>query len=396
MSSATNVQIDLSKELQEVKRQLSLLQKKDRRNSIQIENLKRQLSSYQRLSKNNGEVKYHSLFENSSIAIFRTDARTGEILYANPMLWKILQCNPQQGTSALNFYANPEDRANLLTDLIEHGTVEDREIQLKKATGETIWATFSAIYYPEEETIEGVMMDISRIKDSLVELQKANYELDNFVYHASHDLRAPLRSIMGLINLLRLEKTASGKENCLEMIEGSIKRLDNLVIDLLQISKGNRAASSRDSICLVTEINNSITNFYHIEDSEAIRLICKVSQPVNFVTDLTRIRIVLNNLISNAIKYRDLNRDQCYILVEAKVTKDHAEISVEDNGQGIPESQLSSIFDMFVRATDNQQGSGLGLYIVKNVVEKLEGKIEVNSQESSGSRFSVVIPNLAS
>ena len=142
--------------------------------------------------------------------MFRTNARTGEILYANQMVWKILDSDPQEGMSTLNFYANPEDRANFLKDLMKNGKVENREIQVKKANGEIAWASFSATYYPEENIIEGVMMDISKIKDSMVELQKVNYELDNFVYHASHDLRSPLRSIMGLLNLLRLEKTSEG------------------------------------------------------------------------------------------------------------------------------------------------------------------------------------------
>ena len=395
MQELTNVQPNLVDEIGKLNRELSLLKEKDRRNADQIKLLQRQLDNYE-LAANKSEDKYQNLFENSLIGMFRTDVRTGEILYANPMVWKILKCDPQEGASTLNFYANPEDRANLLRDLKENGKVQDREIQVKTADGGTTWATFSAVFYSESNTIEGVMMDISKIKDSVVELQKANYELDNFVYHASHDLRSPLRSIMGLINLLRLEKTTSGKENCLELIEGSIKRLDMLVIDLLQISKGNRSGNSKEEVSFVSEINNSITNFYHVDDSEGIRIITKVNQPVDFISDLTRIRIILNNLISNAIKYRSNKREESYILVEAIVTKEQVLIKIEDNGEGIPKGKLSSIFDMFYRATDNNQGSGLGLYIVKNVVEKLGGKIRVTSEENCGTVFELNIPNLQS
>ena len=391
MPNLTKAETDLLKELQELKNKVSLLQEKDRNRTLQMESLKGKLEKIQQ-----DTIKYHTLFEDSPVAIFRTDALTGEILYANPMVWKILGCNPKEITSALYFYANPEDRANLIKDLMEHGRITDREVQFKKAGGDHIWVTISALYYPGQGTIEGVMMDVSRIKESVLDLQKANYELDNFVYHASHDLRAPLRSIMGLINLMRLEKTASGKEHCLEMIEGSIKRLDNLVIDLLQISRGNRASNTMDEICMLAEVNNSITNFAHVEDSEDIRIITRVHQPVRFISDLTRIRIVLNNIISNAIKYRKLNQEQSFISVEVHVDKQGMEISVEDNGQGIAASRLSSIFDMFVRATDHQQGSGLGLYIVKNVVEKLGGRISVKSKECVGSTFVIVLPNLAS
>ena len=179
------------------------------------------------------------------------------------------------------------------------------------------------------------------------------------------------------------------------MIEGSIKRLDNLVIDLLQISRGSRSGNSSDQISLISEINNSITNCYHAEDSIDVRIITKVHQPVDFITDLTRIRIVLNNLISNAVKYRSIRPDeQSYILVEAKVDRKQAIITISDNGQGIPESKVPTIFDMFVRATDSNQGSGLGLYIVKNVVEKLGGKVKVESTSNKGSVFKVEIPNM--
>ena len=271
--------------------------------------------------------------------------------------------------------------------------MEDREIQLKRSDGETFWAAFSSVYYQEEDIIECVLMDITRIKESFLDLQKLNYELDNFVYHASHDLRSPLRSIMGLLNLLRLEESKVGRENCIEMIEGSIKRLDNLVIDLLQISRNNRVSNPVVEISFVTEINNSITNFYHVEDSEDIKILTKVYQPHTFMSDLTRVRIVLNNLISNAIKYRSLNRDQSYIAVEVMVSEDKAIITVEDNGEGIPQGKLSSIFDMFFRATENSQGSGLGLYIVKNVIDKLGGKVSVDSEENVGTTFKVELPN---
>jgi PAS domain S-box-containing protein len=397
MHELTNVQNDVLKEFHDLKRELAILKEKDRRNISRIELLKHKLQNFESAKEALGQsqLKYRNLFENSLIAMIRTNARTGEILYANPMVWEILGTDPRKGKSILNFYANPEDRANFLQDLMENGKVEDREVQLRKANGDTIWTSFSAVYYKEENIIEGVMMDISKIKDSLVALQKVNYELDNFVYHASHDLRSPLRSIMGLINLLRLEKTAAGRETCLEMIEGSIKRLDNLVIDLLQISKGSRANNPIEEISFVTEVNNSITNFYHVEDSNDIRIITKIYQPVDFTSDLTRVRIILNNLISNAIKYRSPNRDESYIIVEAVINEKNVVVTVEDNGEGIPKSKLPSIFDMFYRATDNNQGTGLGLYIVKNVVEKLGGKVGVESEQNRGTIFKVELPNQA-
>lgn len=341
------------------------------------------------------ELKYRHLFENSLMAMFRTNARTGEILDANAKFWEILGCEAQPGISTLNFYKNPEDRANLMRSLKEHQKLEDREVQLKRQNGELFWASFSATYYQEEDIIECVLVDNTRIKESFLDLQKLNYELDNFVYHASHDLRSPLRSIMGLLNLLQMEETKAGRDSCTEMIEGSIKRLDNLVIDLLQISRNSRVNNPLVEVSFVTEINNSITNFFHVEDSENVKIITKIYQPLVFQSDLTRVRIILNNLISNAIKYRSHNREESFIAVEVVTTKKKAVITIEDNGEGIPKTKLPSIFDMFFRATENSQGSGLGLYIVKNVIDKLGGKISVESEENVGTVFKVELPNQA-
>ena len=130
----------------------------------------------------------------------------------------------------------------------------------------------------------------------------------------------------------------------MEMIEGSINRLDSLVVDLLQISKGNRANNQLEEISLVTEINNSITNFYHVEDSENVRIITKIYQPINFTSDLTRVRIILNNLISNAIKYRKPQREESYISVEAVVNKKKTIITVEDNGERDTKNQAVQYF----------------------------------------------------
>ena len=238
-----------------------------------------------------------------------------------------------------------------------------------------------------------MLKDITDTKQNLLELQKVNFELDNFVYHASHDLRSPLRSILGLINILRIETNEKHKENVVDMIEGSIKRLDNLVMDLLSMSRNNRINDSHVAINFMNEINYSFTNFYHVADTQDLHISTQVNHRFPFMSDVTRIRIILNNLISNAIKYRSYKRERSFIHINICVTEKEATFAIEDNGEGIPSSKLSSVFDMFVRASENSEGSGLGLYIVKNVLEKLKGTITIDSEENVGTKFVVTIPN---
>ncbi len=339
------------------------------------------------------EQKYRNLFENSLVGMFRADVRTGEILEANGKAWEIFGLEPQKGVVLKDFFTNEEEHEGTLKGILRNTIIENQELQVKRWDGGLLWVSLSACYYPNEGFLECVLKDVTETKQNLLELQKVNFELDNFVYHASHDLRSPLRSILGLINILRIETNEKDKQNVVDMIEGSIKRLDNLVMDLLSMSRNNRINDQHASINFMNEINYSFTNFYHVADAQNLNITTKVNHSVPFVSDVTRIRIILNNLISNAIKYRSYNRERSFIHINVEVTEKEAVFAIEDNGEGIPASKLSSIFDMFVRASESSEGSGLGLYIVKNVLEKLQGDITVDSAEDVGTKFVVTIPN---
>lgn len=339
------------------------------------------------------EQKYRNLFENSLVGMFRADVRTGEILEANGKAWEIFGMEPQKGVILKDFFTDEEEREATLKEILRNVIIENQELQVKRWDGCLLWVSLSACYYPKEGFLECVLKDVTETKQNLLELQKVNFELDNFVYHASHDLRSPLRSILGLINILRIETNEKDKQNVVDMIEGSIKRLDNLVMDLLSMSRNNRINDAQASINFMNEINYSFTNFYHVADTQNLNITTQINHKIPFVSDLTRIRIILNNLISNAIKYRSYTRERSFIHIDVSVTEKEAVFAIEDNGEGIPASKLSSVFDMFVRASENSEGSGLGLYIVKNVLEKLQGTITIKSEENVGTKFVVTIPN---
>jgi PAS domain S-box-containing protein len=339
------------------------------------------------------EDKYRNLFENSLVAMLRADIRSGEILEANNKVWELFGIAPQQEAVLSDFFINPVQREETLSLLRSELQVENQELEVKTGDGRLLWVSFSACYYPAEGMLECVLKDITQTKKTVLELQKVNFELDNFVYHASHDLRSPLRSILGLINILRIEDNDKARMNCVDMIEGSIKRLDNLVQDLLSMSRNNRVNDPQANVSLMNEINYSFANFYHVSDTKNLNLVTRVHQPLPFISDITRVRIILNNLISNAIKYRSYERECSFIYIDVEVTEEEAVFTIEDNGEGIPESKLPNIFDMFVRASESSDGSGLGLYIVKNVLEKLNGTITLESTENVGTKFTVRLPN---
>jgi signal transduction histidine kinase len=168
-----------------------------------------------------------------------------------------------------------------------------------------------------------------------------------------------------------MENDQEMQEECIDKIQASVKKLDHLVIELLSISRNDRVNDPFTEINLLQEINSSIASYYNATDTRNLEITSKILQPVSFSSDATRIRIILNNLISNAIKYRSFRKELSVIHIDVKVDEEHAVIKISDNGEGIQESKLPNIFDMFYRATERSEGSGLGLYIVKKVADKL-------------------------
>jgi signal transduction histidine kinase len=225
---------------------------------------------------------------------------------------------------------------------------------------------------------------------SNTELRKTNEELDSFVYSVSHDLRAPISSVMGLINLAQKEEDLAMIKNYLEMMSKSIYQQDLFIKEILDLSRNARLELNRDKISFEEIINDIFEQLKFSADTEKINKKIDVKQSKAFYSDKRRIKVVFNNLISNAIRYNDSRKP--VINVETIVDNGHAEIRVTDNGRGISEEHLDKVFKMFYRATDKGAGSGLGLYIVQETMDKLGGTVSINSQLNKGTEVLLKIP----
>lgn len=337
------------------------------------------------------EKRFNQMFQNALVAMVTFHLDSGNIIQANDKCLDLLCLDPLSRISIYSFMTR-SGKQRFLDELKVKGSLEKLEFELS-IEGQDISVSCSAKVDLESNTVDCVLADETESKERLLELQKVNFELDSFVYHASHDLRSPLRSILGLIDIYHLESDHKVKLECIDKIQGSVNRLDDLVMELLSISRNDRINDPYVRINLMNEINNSVSSYYNASDTQGLEIRVEVRQPVRFSSDLTRVRIILNNLISNAIKYRSFETDASVINIKAHVNEKELRLVVEDNGEGIEESKLPHIFDMFYRATVRSEGSGLGLYIVKKVADKLKAKIEVNSQELEGTTFTVSIPN---
>jgi signal transduction histidine kinase len=227
------------------------------------------------------------------------------------------------------------------------------------------------------------------------ELVKINKELDSFVYSVSHNLRAPLMSVLGLINLVQVEnkKESPDLNGYFEMMQQSIHKLDETLKEILDYSRNARSELNIEQVDVQKMLEDSFDRMKYMEGSEHIRKSLDVKAKAPLYSDPYRLSVIINNLVSNAIKYRDPKKAQSEIHIDAISDKDILTIVFKDNGIGISPDYIKKIFDMFFRATDRSEGAGLGLYIVKETVEKLRGEIKVESVMGEGTVFNIRIPN---
>jgi signal transduction histidine kinase len=223
-------------------------------------------------------------------------------------------------------------------------------------------------------------------------LAKANRELDRFVYSASHDLRAPLTSILGLTNIARQSRDPKEIDQCLDMIASRAHRLDDFIHDIIDFSRNSRTAVRNEEVPVKETINHVLESLKHTAVASPIHFELDILNDLSWRTDAGRLNVILNNLIGNAIKYHDPSKDKSVIKIQALKSNDRYELTVNDNGIGIDIEHQPRIFDMFYRASERSKGSGLGLFIVKETVDKLQGSIILQSQPGEGSTFTIVLP----
>jgi signal transduction histidine kinase len=225
------------------------------------------------------------------------------------------------------------------------------------------------------------------------ELSKRNTELDNFVYSVSHDLRAPIASVLGLINLAKKDTEAKMKDMYLDMIHKSAMQQDHFIKEILDQSRNSRLEVKREEIFfqpLIEETFNQLK--FATSTGKSVEKNITIQQKKGFYSDAWRLKVILNNIISNAIRYR--NGREPVINVKVIIDGAQARLIIEDNGKGIEKEHLPNLCKMFYRATDDGAGSGLGLYIVKEAIDKLHGEIHIDSEFGKGTTVSLSIPEL--
>lgn len=270
------------------------------------------------------------------------------------------------------------------------------ETELANENNEVIPVSMVMVaHFEKDETINTfsvIIRDISAQKRTEQDLLFKNAELDTFVYRASHDLRGPISSLLGLYQIVQYEITDEKSLSFFNMFNKQILRLNEIILALINLTKIKESKSGEVQINFMDTINDAIDSFRHLSEFSNITFKIKVDVNQDFMSDKGMITTIIQNLVENAIKYSKRNTAAVVdICIEAH-PGNPLTIRVEDNGIGISDDVQVKVFDMFFRGNEISRGSGLGLYILKNAVDKLNGKIILKSKENVGTIFTIELP----
>lgn len=383
------------------------------------------------------------LVESSPAIVHIFDEIKYEVIYYNRQITDILGYGKEEFdyiSKNMFDYIHPEDQAIVLDNKIKIRKTHDEskifrfEYRLKNSKGGWTWVATQEKVFKRDESGKviqsvGSTVSVDRIKQHearltklnaqliqrnqtltaqeeelrtnqeeleqiLEELEHRNFELDQIVYKISHDLRSPLSTILGLVNVMKDTQAIEEMQQYIQYIESRITKLDGFIRDMLSYAKTTRQVMESELIDLKFMIEDCLIDLEQMPGYSKVKVELEIEDNgVKFYSDALRLQVVLSNIISNAIKYYNPHQELSFLKILVNIDEEKAQFAFIDNGIGIEEELLAKVFDMFFRATDSAEGSGLGMYIVKQTIDKMKGSIEVKSKFGEGSEFQVILPN---
>jgi signal transduction histidine kinase len=242
------------------------------------------------------------------------------------------------------------------------------------------------------------LLIVNKLKRSKTETEETNKnltivnkELDKFVYSASHDLRSPISSLKGLIEIMNTENNVTQLRAYLALMNQNLDKQDQFIKDIIEYSRNKKAKIAITKVSLIQTIDDAISQNQYRHGAKKIN-INKTLNIDSIHSDALRLKIIINNLLTNAIKYSDIEKENCYITINTYEDEEGNKIVISDNGIGIKPEYQNKIFDMFFVTNNNNKGTGLGLYLVKDAIKTLNGTIEITSKINIGTKFMIKLP----
>ena len=348
------------------------------------------------------EINFKSIFSQVAVGVMLYDLNH-EIIQANKRFYELIEYSKEEFDEIQPMgITHPEDREKALkkTEELVSGKIDNYSQEKRYVTksGRIVWVFLTATVVKNRQGkpkhIISVTQDISLRKTAEQELIYKKSELDTFVYRASHDLRGPVASLMGLYNIVKVE--FAHDKNAITYFEhynNSVMRLHAVLQNLIDLTKIKESETKITQVDLKELIDSCLNSMKNLSDFNRIAFDISVDIDFQVFIDAKKFKTIIKNLIENSIIYCT-PESTAFVKVCVTYQENVLKVEVTDNGRGIDPRIQSKVFNMFFRGTEKSKGSGLGLYIVKNAVEKLNGSIQLSSKLNEGTKFSVYIPYL--
>lgn len=328
--------------------------------------------------------KYLSIYNNAFVGIVAVSSEDFHIIHSNAKAKQILG---GKHDNLKNAFEEAHQFEIFRNQLAQNGAIQGFEFKTRFSNGDEKWISFDCHQHANEQTIEGVIIDITQLKKHELEINKLTKEVNSFIYHASHELRSPMSTILGILNLISMEKkTDPVVTNYASMIRERVKAQDQLLKDLTGVIYNNTAPVHLEYFNFNIELPDILKEFLDVYHE--VKIDIKVLSDL-VKTDVVRMRAVLRNILSNSFKYG--SKIEAKIEISVFKELDGMNISIKDNGIGMSDDQLMMVFNLFHRSHEGYPGNGLGLYLVKSILTTLGGEIKIKSKKNIGTEVLLIL-----
>lgn len=335
--------------------------------------------------------EYTNLFNNPYVGVFKVNFDNLTFLKLNNKALDILGLKNEAGRLK-DIFGEATAFTEFITRLTSTRQVDNFVFKVKHKYL-SVYASITCVLFTEDRYVEGVIKDVSENWRQVIELQKLKAELDTFLYRASHDIRAPLTTILGLTNLIKSDKTGTIHEllEYAKLIENRVSHLDRVLKDLSDVSYNNVYSIKVQPINLSKLIDRILDPLK--DEYPRIEVIHNQQENDLVFSDMARLKVILCNVFTNGFKYHSPTSSDPVLNISYVITSSKVSIVIEDNGLGIDQNYLTHVFDVFFKLNTEGTGSGLGLFVTKSMVDRLGGQISIEPGSVSGTIVRITIPN---
>ncbi len=389
---------------------------------MELNRQKARLQQQKQLAEFN-EKRFKTLFDHSQGYLFTHDL-SGRILGVNPAAAQALQCQPAQITGkSISFFLGTDSPGQLAIYLkkIQTQKIMSGVTRIKVSGDEERYWLYSNVLcqtgtqgpyvicsaqdVTDKEVAQRILLQVrdelkKQVESRTTELLAANaalqltrQELEVFLYRASHDLRGPVCSLKGVVHLIGLEEGYDSLVGLIAMMNQTMLKLEHAMESLLHYTNNRQNYLSCEKLDVLAIVERAIDYGRRLKGFDRMQIGMDIRDDLPFYSDSYRVQLIIQHLLANSIAFQDLANPEPFVKVSVTVEQDWATIRLEDNGVGMPAETVPHIFGRFVKGSEQSPGSGLGLYIVKEVLKKLDGNIGVVSASGKGTGFTVRIPN---